>query len=97
MRDLVLTDNAENRLRQRGYRGTDIDLLLQAATRIADDAFFLSDKDVTREIEQRRREIQQLERLRGTRLVVDGRKVVTLDHAGRKPARIDRARRWEDA
>lgn len=93
MHDLVLTDHAETRLRQRGYRNTDVSLLLDAATRVADDAYFLSDQDVSREIELRRREIQQLERLRGTRVVVDGHKIVTLHHVTRKPARVERARR----
>ncbi len=71
MHDLRLTHHAETRMRQRGFRNVDVSLVLSVATRVADDAFFLSDKDAAREIERRRRGIQrQLERLRGTKLTV---------------------------
>jgi hypothetical protein len=87
MLDLRLTDHAETRMRQRGFRKADVDLVLRVATRVADDAFFLTDKDAAREIERRRREIQQLERLRGSKLVVEGGALVTLYHTDPKPTR----------
>lgn len=86
MHNLRFTHHAETRMRQRGFRNTDVSLVLSVATRVADDAFFLSDKDAVREIERRRHEIQQLERLRGTKLVVDGEDVITLYHSDRKPS-----------
>jgi len=78
--DVHFTHHAEARMRQRGFRNADIGLVLSVATRVADDAFFLSDKDATREIERRRREIQQLERLRGTKVIVEGESLVTIYH-----------------
>ena len=87
MVDLRFTGHAEVRMRQRGFRKSDIGLLLNVATRISDDAFFLRDKDVAREVELRRSEIQDLERMRGTRLVVVGKTVVTVHHAERKRSR----------
>ena len=89
MHDLRLTQHAETRMRQRGFRSADVSLVLSVATRVADDAFFLSDKDAAREIERRRHEIQQLERLRGTKLIVDCENVITLYHSDRKPVRAD--------
>lgn len=84
MLDLHLTDHAEVRMRQRGFRKADVDLVLEVATRVADDAFLLTDQDAAREIEKRRREIQQLERLRGSKLIVEGGALVTLYHANRR-------------
>lgn len=89
MHDLRFTQHAETRMRQRGFRSADVSLVLSVATRVADDAFFLSDKDAAREIERRRHEIQQLERLRGTKLIVDCGNVITLYHSDRKPVRAD--------
>ncbi len=90
MNDLRFTQHAETRMRQRGFRNVDVSLVLSVATRVADDAFFLSDKDAAREIERRRHEIQQLERLRGTKLIVDCENVITLYHSDRTPVRADR-------
>lgn len=84
MLDLHFTDHAEARMRQRGFRNADVDLLLSVASRIADDAFFLTDKDAAREIERRRREIQQLERLRGSKLIIEDGALITLYHATSK-------------
>ncbi len=74
MLDLRLTHHAEVRMRQRGFRKADVDLVLSVATRVADDAFFLTDQDAAREI-------QQLERLRGSKIIVGGDTLVTLYHA----------------
>lgn len=40
MFDLQITRHADVRMRQRGFRNADIDLVLAEATRVADDAFF---------------------------------------------------------
>lgn len=87
MLDLRITHHAEARMRQRGFRKADVDLILSVATRVADDAFFLTDRDASREIEQRKREIQQLERLRGSKIIVEGGALITLYHAAPKPRR----------
>lgn len=91
--DVRVTHHAEARMRQRGFRNADIGLVLSVATRVADDAFFLSDKDAAREIERRRREIQQLERLRGTKVIVEGESLVTIYHHNRKAAFADGRKR----
>jgi hypothetical protein len=93
MHDLRFTRHAETRMRQRGFRNADVSLVLSVATRVADDAFFLSDKDAVREIERRRREIQQLERLRGTKLIVEGENVLTLYHSDQKLSRQSSSKR----
>jgi len=87
MHDLPLTRHAEARMRQRGFRDDDIGLVLSVATQVADDAFLLTAKDAAREIARRRREIQHLERLRGTKLIVEDGEVVTLYHSDGKPSR----------
>lgn len=87
MHDLRFTQHAETRMRQRGYRNADVTLVLSVATRVAEDAFFLSDKDAAREIKRRRHEIQQLERLRGTKLIVERENVITLYHSDQKLSR----------
>lgn len=96
MHEVRFTQHAEARMRQRGFRNADIGFVLTVATRVAEDAFYLSDKDAAREIEQRRREIQQLERLRGTKVVVVGESLITvyqskgkaLPKGGRKDRRM---------
>jgi hypothetical protein len=95
MHEVRFTNHAEIRMRQRGFRNADVGLVLSVATRVAADVFFVSDKDAAREIERRRREIQQLERLRGTKLIVEGENVITLYHSDRKrPRGTCRKNRW---
>jgi hypothetical protein len=77
MLDLFKSRHAEKRLNQRGIRSHDVDLLLNSATRVAQDAYLLTNGDVEREIVRRKKEIQQLERLRGLKLVVEGDILVT--------------------
>lgn len=93
MHDVRFTHHAEARMRQRGFRNADIGLVLSVATRVADDAFFLSDKDAAREIERRRREIQQLERLRGTKVIVEGESLITIYQSSGKASYGDGRRR----
>lgn len=88
MHDTRFTLHAEARMRQRGFRNADISLVLSVATPVADDAYFLSNKDAAREIERLRNEIQQLERLRGTKLIIEGENLITLYHCDQKPARV---------
>lgn len=65
-------------MRQRGMRDDDLRLLLATATQVAPDAYILTDADVTREINHRKREIERLERLRNRKVVVDGATVISL-------------------
>ena len=77
MLDVVKSRHAKKRLNQRGVRENDVDFLLNTATQVAQDAYLLTNSDVEREIVRRKKEIQQLERLRGLKLVVVGDTLVT--------------------
>jgi hypothetical protein len=87
MLDLHITNHAEARMRQRGFRKVDVDLVLSVATRVGKDVFFLTDQDAAREIERRKHEIQQLERLRGSKMIVESNALITLYHVARKHQR----------
>lgn len=93
MLDLHITRHADVRMRQRGFRKFDIDLVIAEATRVAEDAFFLSDQDAARGIERRKQEIQQLERLRGSKIIVEGGALITLYHAAPKGRRVGKWRK----
>ncbi|WP_333834429.1 hypothetical protein [Rubrimonas sp.] len=94
---LALTRHAEARMRQRGLRDRDLALVLDAATPLADDAWLVTDADADREIVRRKREIEQLQRLRGCKVVVSGDAIVTVCHmrpaAGRRALRRGRETR----
>ena len=77
MSTLTLSNHAETRMRQRGLRLSDLELVLRCASEIGKDIYFLSRKDVHREIRRRKREIQALERLQGQKVVVAYETVVT--------------------
>lgn len=78
MSELQLTHHAKARIRQRGYREDDVDLVFRVGTRVADDAFLLTDKDAARAIQKLKHEIQQLERLRGSKVIVEGETLITV-------------------
>ena len=69
-------------MNQRGIRNSDVDMIRGIGTHLEDDgeSFLLTDKDVSREIAVRKREIQALERLRGCQVVMTGNVVRTAYH-----------------
>ena len=77
MTGYILTRHAETRMRQRGIRERDVSLILACATRIDDETWLLRERDARRAIEDRKREIQALERLAGCKVVARGESVVT--------------------
>jgi orotate phosphoribosyltransferase-like protein len=93
MTDLNLTRHAAARMRQRGLRDADISVLLDIATRLVDDAWLVTDADADadadadREIAQRKREIERLQRLRGCKFVLSDDALVTVCHMRKAPAR----------
>lgn len=91
MTDLTLTRHVEARMRQRGLRERDLGLLLDAATPLANDAWLMTNADADREIVRRKREIEQLQRLRGCKVVVCEDSIVTVCHT--RPAARRRALR----
>lgn len=77
MKELRLTRHAAARLRQRGMRERDIELLLENGTMFGEDVCFLSMRDADRAIRKRKREIQALERLRNRKVVIAQDTIVT--------------------
>ncbi len=84
MTPAAYSTHAEMRMCQRGIRKADVDLVLRCATEIDENVYFLSRKDVDREIRHRKQEIQAFERLRNQKVVVDGDTVVTCYQSRRK-------------
>ena len=67
MNTLVLSRHAETRMRQRGMRLSDLDLILRCGSVIGGDihdVYFLKNKDVQREIDRRNGEIRRQKRSR---------------------------------
>ncbi len=87
MFDLRLTKHVMDRMQQRGFQKSDLVFLYYAGSHVADDAIFLSDKDAAREIALNPENVQQIERLRGTVLVVVDGTIITLYHSKWKPSR----------
>lgn len=81
-----LTNHVAQRLRQRGLRERDLGLVLECGT-TADEAVFLTEKDVAREVALCRRRIAQLERLRGTAVFIRESAVVTVFRPDRRQTR----------
>ena len=76
------------RCQQRGYRDDDIPLLLEVGVNTR-DGVLLRNKDAARGIQQRKKEIQQLERLAGTLVILDAHGLTgkTAYRAGKKKIR----------
>lgn len=80
----TMSRHAETRAQQRGIRESDIPVIVAAGTQFNDDSVFLLARDVDREIQKRKREICALERLRGCRVVIEGRTIITIYRPSRK-------------
>lgn len=79
--ELRLTKHAEARMRQRAIRGPDLELLLRCGSSVG-DAITMTDDDIRREVADRKREIQRLERLRGVTAIVMSNAMVTVYRNG---------------
>ncbi len=88
---LDFSKHAARRVRQRGLRDRDVELVVECGTPVAGDGIVLLESDAQREIARRKREIQAFERLRGCKLVVSEGTIITCYHTGRRrPARAHR-------
>jgi len=67
-------------MQQRAFRYPDIDLVMNCGTQFDEASVLLSDQDAAREIALRKHEIQVLERLRGSMVVIREGTVVTCYH-----------------
>ncbi len=87
MKKLRYTKHGEQRANQRGFRGSDVELIRHCGTAVEDrrhaEVYLLRNKDVEREISARKQEIQHLERLRGCQVVIVGNQLVTVLHTSR--------------
>ncbi len=87
MKKLGYTKHGEQRANQRGFRGSDVELIRRCGTpvedRHADEVYLLRNKDVEREISARKQEIQRLEGMRGSQVVIINNQLVTVLHTSR--------------
>ena len=79
----AVTRHGTERLRQRGYRRADLGLVLEEGTP-AGNAVLLTNRDVDERIAECRRLISQLERLRGTAVVLAGDRVLSVYRPNRR-------------
>ena len=77
MNHVSYTHHAETRMQQRGIREKDISLIIELGTQIDDETWFMRNRDVTREIENLKKEIHRLERLANRKIVVRKGQVIT--------------------
>src|SRR5688572_11588582 len=90
---LTLTRHSLRRLRQRGFRSEDLDLVIAGGTPVG-NTVLLTERDVNARIASLRWEIVQLERLRGTAVILDGDAVLSVYRPRRtKVRRLLRHRR----
>jgi len=80
MLNFHMTDHAEVRKQQRGFRNADIDILLSLAEPCGCDGYRLSHKTAQNEIGRLKAQIQQIERLAGSIAVICEVSVVTVHH-----------------
>ena len=77
MTNIIYTRHAETRMQQRAIRERDIPLIIELGTQVDDETWILLKRDVSREIDIRKREIQKLERLENRKVVMRGGHVIT--------------------
>ena len=75
---LNICSHANKRIRQRSYKVDDIDLIMNCGTRVDEETYFLKNKDIQHEIQIRKHQIQRLEHLRGTKVIIKEGTVVTI-------------------
>ena len=95
MTELDLSDHCRARIRQRGMCEGDLDLVMEVASSISDDAVLVTDQDARAAIARRKREIQRLEHLRGVKLVLSGARAITAYHVSGRGKRRGRRERRE--
>lgn len=91
MLDFHMTDHAEMRKQQRGFRNADIDLLLSLGEPCGCEGLQLSRQAAQHEIAQLKAQIHRIERLAGSIAVVCEGSMITVHHG--ENARSNRRRR----
>lgn len=75
---LILTRHAAARIRQRGFRESDFDVLVQFGEEFLDGTLMLTDDAVQSAIAEKKKEIAQLERLRGMKAPIKNGNILTV-------------------
>lgn len=81
------TQHAEQRLSQRGFRKTDLDVIRECGTLIDDktaEVYVVTNKGADEAIHNLKQRISAIERLRNCKLVVNQDDVITIMRAGRE-------------
>lgn len=86
MSELDMTRHAIARMRQRGFRDDDLDLIRLIGTPV-EGGFLVLERDCQRAEQELKRLGDCIRRLQGKRLVEDGRCVVTAYHTTRSKAK----------
>lgn len=93
---LTPTRYAQTRMDQRGIQRADVDIIVESGKLIRPGLHLLRGRDVDREVQECKRRIQALERLRGCAAVVEDEALITCYHvdgkAGRQALRRNRRR-----
>ena len=77
---MIITGHALERLRQRGFRESDVEFILNNGT-IKGTKAMLTNKDGAKLIEKAKKTISIVNRLAGKQIIVDGDDVITVFHA----------------
>lgn len=85
--DTRTSHHALARMRQRGYRKTDLELVLRYGTRCK-DGVLLDRKTADQAVLELKHEMAEVERLSGTLVILNGNTVKTLYRPTRKKRRI---------
>ena len=96
MNEVTYSKHAETRMQQRGLRPADLELILKHGSRLGEEVYFLSGKDVTERVNQLKAEIQCLERLNGKKLVLVNDVLVTCYSSSKRNQKCmyRRAKEW---
>jgi hypothetical protein len=81
-----ITNHAATRIRQRGFRETDAQVVLENGTP-SDDGIVLTRRDIAERISEYRARISELERLCGAAIFLADGRVVSVYRPGRKKVR----------
>ena len=88
---IKLSKHGERRVNQRGFRQSSARLIRRCGTLINDadaEVYFMRDKDIDTQVCLLKREIQEIERLRGCKAVFAGDTLVTIVRAGRSHKKV---------
>lgn len=80
MTEVTITRHGESRMSQRGIRQSDLDILLDYGTEIGRNRIMLKNRIAAEEIRKLKKQISDIERLKGKVIVVMGKRIVTAYH-----------------